>query len=135
MKKYIVLFLLIPSIALAGGFHEKTHKTTPVYTPPPAPVVVVPAQPVPVSQPSNPAPHPVASGGGNGQIYCSGPTAPGWQVGISDGGCNHPEKPDGSSSPEIPDNLNHPTFVMLNTVPYTGTTITDLLYDLFFWWL
>ncbi len=51
-----------------------------VPTPPPS-IVVVPPTPVVVSS---------GGGGGNGQIWCSGPSAPGWNVSLPGGGCNTP---------------------------------------------
>ncbi len=48
--------------------------------------------------------------GGGTQVYCSGPTAPGWRVDLKDGGCpDHSQMVGGS-----------PIVVHLNQLPVTG---------------
>lgn len=99
MTKYLLLLaLFLPLSLYATGSHHSgypRHPVSPPVVPVPPPVdlpLVVPT--VPPSLPS-----------GGGQIYCSGPTSPGWNVSLPDGGC----KP--------------PVVVRLSDVPPTGLTL------------
>lgn len=116
--KYLII-LLFPFIAFAGGSH---HYDKP--TPPPAPPVSAYVPPTatitpPPTQAATPQQTPIAAPGGGTQIYCSSPTAPGYQVGVPDGGC----KP----------KVTHPAFIKLTDMPRTGATFIDFLLDLFWW--
>lgn len=125
MKYLTIGLLLFPSLVFAGGSH---HYTPPSVVPPVVPpVVVVPPPPASVViPPSTPTVVQFAPPGGGTQVYCSSPTAPGYQVGVPDGGCKPMQ-----NTP----NLRKPTYILLNVIPPTGPTFTDFLYDLFFWWM
>lgn len=127
MTKYLILVpLLVPFVAFAGG-HEappvctvEEHETPPPVVPStpvpptvqPAPTPVPPNQPVPsapVSEVSQPAP-----AGGSGQIWCSGPTAPGWRVDLPNGGCKPTQNTPNLLKP------TQPVVIHLRDMPYTG---------------
>ncbi len=75
------------------------------YVPPVTPVVTPPVTPPPATTPTVSPIVTTAPTGGGGQIYCSSPTAPGWNVSLPNGGCN--------TTPMA-------TSVPLNILPYTG---------------
>lgn len=119
---------MLPSIILANlhmGIIKTTstntcyEKTTPVVPVHPVSPPSVPAStPPPVVNPtpvSNPAPTPVQSSQATGgtQIWCSGPTAPGWRVDLPGGGCATTSA------------LVAPQVIHLNQLPYTGAPLFD----------
>lgn len=127
--KYLII-LLFPFIAFAGGSHhydKPTPPPTPVVTPYTPPTATITPPPTPAAIPQ-PTPIPAPSGGGT-QIYCSSPSAPGWNVSLPDGGCS----PKTSKNEQVPVKPVQ-KYVKLNALPPTGETFIDFLLDLF-WWL
>lgn len=111
MKKIILITtLLLPGITYAGGSHY--YQPIPSHdkqTSPPAVSTPIPTPSAPASVVTpTPAGNPTPSGGGT-QIYCSSPTAPGYRVGVPNGGC------------PTPISTRTVTSVPLNALPYTGT--------------
>lgn len=100
-----ILILSSFSTVYAGGSHTTNHSDSYGHTITPTvattPTSVIPVNPNSIAQNATQN----ESGGGNGQIYCSGPTAPGWVTGVEGGGCH------GST-----------TIIHLNDLPYTGLT-------------
>lgn len=147
MKKLLLAAFLFPFVVLAGGHastvdctqptHEATLAPAPistVYQPPtegsvtvspPTPTISVVPQQAPV----------VPQQGGGSQIWCSGPTAPGWRVDLPNGGCKPAETAQLTTiSPKsiphvIPVSMPKVApipVVYLKDVPYTGYAPT--------WW-
>lgn len=119
MKTLILALLLVPLIT-----YGKDKTPPPVCTPespvgsspgkpssPPPVVSPVPSNPVVAPVPSKTAPTE-----GGSQIWCSGPTAPGYQNGVPYGGCAN----------LIP----KPIVIHLNQMPYTGLTFWQWLLQL-----
>lgn len=107
-----------------GSQHDYMPKTyEPIVPPKPhtAPTIPVPTafqSPPTISTPMpSPALPPTQVGagptspGGNGMVWCSGPSAPGWNVNLPNGGCT-PSKP---------------TVVHLDQLPYTGDSPIDVM--------
>lgn len=110
-----ISLLFIPFIVFAGGSKQtnqcytpppKQHEIVVHVTPPPVPTptpippptpspsptpAVIPVQIVVITPtPTVPTPSPapvVPQNNSNGQIWCSGPSAPGWNVSKANGGC------------------------------------------------
>ncbi len=152
----VALLLLCPTISFAGGKSHDSYSEPPCPTPAVpekthvAPIPAAPTPPVPVTplQPMQPvittaqlAPVPpivnqssvtvnqssTNSGGGGGQLYCSSPTAPGWNVSLPNGGCVQ-------SVPtlEVPSKVLRPVQVVrLSDMPYTGLTWWKYFLQLF----
>ncbi len=98
--------------------HENHPSKTPIVSPTsvtqPAPTPIPPTQPMVPESYNSPA-QPASQG--NGQVYCSSPTAPGWVVGVKNGGCDIP--------------INKPVEVVhLNQMPYTGLTFWEWILQL-----
>lgn len=77
--------------------HEEIPKPRATKPVPVAPNVFVPTQSTPPKEQNSPSPAPVVDQhktdtqlpkGGGSQIWCSGPTAPGWRVDLPNGGCS-----------------------------------------------
>lgn len=111
----LVVFLLVPLTTFAGGSKHETHSKIPVQEPTPI-TITVPPMVTPITPPNTPqAPTAIVSaqGGtqvGGTQVWCSSETAPGYVVGVKNGGCDKPLNP--TSTPV--------SFVRLSAMPYTG---------------
>lgn len=108
----LVVFLLIPLTTFAGGSKYETHSKIPVQKPTPI-TITVPPMVTPITPPNTPqAPTAIVNAQGGTQVVCSSPTAPGYVVGMKNGGCDKPLNP--TSTPV--------SFVRLSAMPYTGLT-------------
>jgi hypothetical protein len=118
IKAILLILLLTPLSTYAGGHSNScTDSNPPSPVPPP---VVVPVPPVQTPQPSPLPPTTLVTNRistDGGQIYCSGPTAPGWRVDLPNGGCK-------------PVNVEKPVVVHLSAMPYTGLTFWGWLMQL-----
>lgn len=81
----IVILTLVPALTLAGGKHETKRPSSPPGDS--SSHTSLPVPQIPITPPNVPQPPTSPLGGNNGQIYCSGPTAPGWRVSLPNGGC------------------------------------------------
>lgn len=117
MKTLILALLLVPLITFA---HGKDKTSSPVCTPdtvgssPGKPVSSPVVVPPPPQQPPvlSPVPSKTTPTEGGSQIWCSGPTAPGWNVSLPNGGCSKP------------------IVIHLNQLPRTGLTFWQWLWQL-----
>lgn len=107
MKSLIIVaaVLLFPLSAFAGGSHHYEKQTPPIVVQPNEVVWFHSINDAPPSPWASEVPQPPVkqSSGGNGEIYCSSPTAPGWRVDLPNGGCE-----------------KQVTKVPLSVLPYTG---------------
>lgn len=119
MKYLALLPLLFPLTVLA---HEEAPPVCEATPETPPPVVTMPPSsptvPVPPTAPSNSVP--VVPTGGSGQIYCSGPTAPGWHVDLPNGGCKPTQNPPNLLKPIQPVVTPPMKTIYLRDMPYTG---------------
>lgn len=120
MKTLILALLLVPLITFA---HGKDKTPPPVCTPdtvgssPGKPVSPPPVvSPVPTSPVLSPVPSKTAPTEGGSQIWCSGPTAPGYRNGVPYGGCANL--------------MPKPLVIHLNQLPRTGLTFWQWLWQL-----
>lgn len=146
----ISIAVLLPGSALAGGKSEQVCTPQTIVQPSIVPQVVTIPQPAPVPL-SPPITSPSASQSveqGNGEIYCSSPTAPGWRVDLPGGGCtvpapvtltkiNYPKKTTYHVPKVIRETVtatSTPQIVPLVSIPFTGyrPTLVEYLRDLLF---